>query len=299
MSERYRIKLMGTAPSADKKQVVMFATGLFKVSKEKAEAMLSKPCIVKKNVEKRQALAMKKKLESYGMVAAIIPMDSGASPAPAKSKASASRQSAQQVKSAQEAKPAQRAKPRPQVQASSSSSPKRTEPQTLTDKDLELLGVRPIERQPNHMLRATAAGFVAAIVGAFLWKWIALTFNVEHAMAAVVIGIAIGFVVVAAGGEGMPMAVITVCLVVFSIFLGKYWMYYEGIMTAREALLADETFAALAELGDKLDAMSGQPAKSQFRVAWDNVFSDFGAIDFIFIAVGGVTAFRIVNSDDE
>jgi len=72
---------------------------------------------------------------------------------------------------------------------------------------------------------ALLASGVAAIVGAFLWKFIAVEFDYELGLIAWGIGGAVGFVAAMLGSRGQTAGIICGVLVLLSIFGGKYMAY--------------------------------------------------------------------------
>jgi len=69
------------------------------------------------------------------------------------------------------------------------------------------------------------APFVAALVGALIWKLVATVFSMEWNLVAIAIGAGIGFVANANGARGDHFGVLCAVLLVFSIFAGKFWFY--------------------------------------------------------------------------
>lgn len=79
-------------------------------------------------------------------------------------------------------------------------------------------------------LLSIIVGIVTAILGALLWRVIAVTFNVEIAWVAMLIGGAIGFAVATSGGHGRSTGILCAVLATAAIMLGKYWAI-QGIMS--------------------------------------------------------------------
>jgi len=98
-----------------------------------------------------------------------------------------------------------------------------------------------IEEENDVPIVAIAAAVVAAVVFAFIWKFVAVQFNKEYGLIALAVGGAIGGAAVAFGGRGTVMGGICACLVVGSIFLGKY-MFVSSYM--------EESIAYMEELSD-------------------------------------------------
>lgn len=74
-------------------------------------------------------------------------------------------------------------------------------------------------------MKAVLAAVGAAIVGAFIWKFVAVTFDYELGLIAWGIGGAIGFAAASLGSHGIKAGVVCSLLVVASIGLGKFWAF--------------------------------------------------------------------------
>lgn len=72
---------------------------------------------------------------------------------------------------------------------------------------------------------AIGAAAVAALLGALVWKFIALTFGYEFGLIAWGIGGAVGFAAAIAGSRGVQAGVVCAVLAFGSIVVGKYWAY--------------------------------------------------------------------------
>ncbi len=83
---------------------------------------------------------------------------------------------------------------------------------------------------------------VAALLGALLWKFIAVTFNFELGLIAWLIGGAIGYSAAMAGASGQNTAAVCAILALMAIFGGKYMATSSLISDATAAINnADET----------------------------------------------------------
>jgi hypothetical protein len=99
---------------------------------------------------------------------------------------------------------------------------------------------------------AIAAAAVAALVGAWLWSFVAVTFEYEFGLIAWGIGGAVGFAAASAGSRGMQAGIICAVLAFGSIVAGKYWAYSAIVDQYQEAFTVameadDEMFAYYEE----------------------------------------------------
>ena len=83
---------------------------------------------------------------------------------------------------------------------------------------------------------AIAAAVGAALVGALVWKFIAVTFEYEFGLIAWAIGGAVGIAAASAGSRGMLAGVVCAVLAFGSIGVGKYWAYSAFIDQVQEAI---------------------------------------------------------------
>ncbi len=72
---------------------------------------------------------------------------------------------------------------------------------------------------------AIVAAAVTALVGAWVWKFVGVTFEYELGLIAWGIGGAVGFAAAAMGSHGMQAGIICSVLALGSIVIGKYWTY--------------------------------------------------------------------------
>lgn len=109
--------------------------------------------------------------------------------------------------------------------------------------------VAPKEGSLSPAAIAAAAG--AALLGAFIWRFVAVTFEYEFGLIAWGIGGAVGFAAASAGSRGMQAGIICAVLAFGSIVVGKYWAYsafvdqYQEVFTV--AMEADEEMYAYYE----------------------------------------------------
>ena len=83
---------------------------------------------------------------------------------------------------------------------------------------------------------AIVAAAVAALFGAGIWSFVAVTFEYEFALIAWAIGGAVGFAAASAGSRGMQAGVVCAVLAFGSIVLGKYWAYSAFVDQFQEAI---------------------------------------------------------------
>ncbi|MEO1244152.1 MAG: hypothetical protein AAFX56_00595 [Pseudomonadota bacterium] len=83
---------------------------------------------------------------------------------------------------------------------------------------------------------AIAAAAAAALVGAWLWRFIAVNFGYEFGLIAWAIGGAVGFAAASAGSRGVQAGVVCAVLAFGAIVVGKYWAYGAFVDQFREAI---------------------------------------------------------------
>jgi len=83
---------------------------------------------------------------------------------------------------------------------------------------------------------AIAAAVVAALVGAWVWRFVAVTFEYEFGLIAWGIGGAVGFAAASAGSRGVQAGVVCAVLAFGSIVVGKYWAYDAFVDQFQEAI---------------------------------------------------------------
>ncbi|MEM6819423.1 MAG: hypothetical protein AAF578_11610 [Pseudomonadota bacterium] len=89
------------------------------------------------------------------------------------------------------------------------------------------------------------AALGAAFLGAWLWQWVAVTFEYELGFIAWGIGGAVGAAAAMFGSRGMSSGVICALIVVGSIYAGKYWMY--SSFTEEAQSMIEEVMAEMDE----------------------------------------------------
>ena len=83
---------------------------------------------------------------------------------------------------------------------------------------------------------AIAVAAVVALIGAGVWKFVAVTFEYEYGLIAWAIGGAVGFAAASAGSRGMQAGVVCALLAFGSIVVGKYWTYSAFVDEFQEAI---------------------------------------------------------------
>ena len=90
--------------------------------------------------------------------------------------------------------------------------------------------------------KAIAIGIAVAILGAWLWRFIALTFGFELGLVAWLVGGAIGFCVALSGTRGENVGIACAVLASLAILGGKY-LVATGFQTQIAAVFSEEIFA--------------------------------------------------------
>lgn len=83
---------------------------------------------------------------------------------------------------------------------------------------------------------AIGAAAVAALIGAWLWKFVAVTFEFEFGLIAWGIGGAVGVAAASAGSRGVQAGVVCAVLAFGAIVLGKYWAYSAFVDQFQDAI---------------------------------------------------------------
>ena len=83
---------------------------------------------------------------------------------------------------------------------------------------------------------AIAAAAGAALLGALVWKFVAVAFGYELGLIAWGIGGAVGFAAASAGSRGMQAGVVCAVLAFGSIVVGKYWAYSAFVDEFQQAI---------------------------------------------------------------
>lgn len=253
----------------DPEQVRDSVAALFKIAPEKAELLLRREQIVKKQVDLNIARAYKKRLESIGLAVALrehrpASMETSAPQAPISGAAMSLAPMDIQREPA--------LAPISDTDASASDRldcPKCNAPQPVVNEQCQACGAllrsappglaeRPdgtsrhnaepqvdIVHADEHglMSKSLLAGAGAALLGALVWGFVANTFGYEYGFIAWGIGGLIGFTMVSTGSSGLPAGIAAALFALLAIFGGKY-MAYSGF----EAELAEIVSQSQEEL---------------------------------------------------
>lgn len=137
----------------------------------------------------------------------------------------------------------------------------------------------------NLSLVATVAG--VAVLGAFIWKVIAVTTGYEFSLVAWGIGGAVGYTAKKKGANGEIYGYICGALVLFAILLGKYWTIQDVIqqeINAMANLSQMDEYALLIEQQKELasfymETVDSQEAMLEFMI--DNGYTENYSADAI------------------
>lgn len=226
---------------------------LFKLTPEKAQAIVQKRCILRKNVDLKLAEAYKRKLENIGLHITLREHVSEKSLESATAAAAAETHSPNQpetpVKNIAATPPSPvEVKQEAPLAADEMRCPKCELRQAKAEecKECGIFVQKYLERQyaqenaeSREVERATmepqtyhdepAAGWkiylgalIAAVLGALLWKFIAVSFDREFGIIAWLIGGAIGFAAAVAGARGQNAGLVCGALALVAIMGGKY-----------------------------------------------------------------------------
>lgn len=205
---------------------------LFKLSPEKAAEFLGSKRTLKKDLPHSKAQAYKDKLESIGVVTvlekiaaeadkfgglALEPMEE---PEPQTRKTSG----VSTLGTGLALEPIEQAPTEDSNDAdsASTSAPEKYiagERRTPASDEAQ---AEPIEEPDKLNLPAIGAAAVAALIGAFVWKFIAVAFEYEHSLVAIGIGAAVGYAALAMGSRGQLCGIVCGALALVSILGGKY-----------------------------------------------------------------------------
>ncbi len=118
------------------------------------------------------------------------------------------------------------------------SDPLQAEPVTSVQPDIPASSrtVATATEQDSASIKIFLMPVVAAVLGALLWMFVAVTFNYELGLIAWLIGGAIGFAAVMAGARGQQVAIVCAILTIMAIFGGKYMATVSFISEASAAI---------------------------------------------------------------
>ncbi len=196
-------------------QVVEAFAALVKISPEKAGEIVARGRVIKRELEADAAQRYKKKLESIGVGVVVEPALVLAAESPQPSGLSLEPIAERQAPGAAEEQASEKAVSSPsfgteQRPPEPAGKPEGTEPAQVTASADAL------------SLKAVAAAVVVALLGAWLWKGIALAFEYELGIIAWGIGGAIGMVAAMMGARGQAVGMVCGVLALVAILAGKY-----------------------------------------------------------------------------
>ncbi|WP_020407469.1 hypothetical protein [Hahella ganghwensis] len=257
-SPTYKVVSSGEMnPGFDPDNVIESCAKLFKTTPEKAKALLNKPRVLKKGLDLETARAYVQKLEGIGLVVTVkeqkaepvkAPLTLALEPteeelnapqekpgSPEQSTNTVTCPKCQLVQEMAEqcagcgvylhkvlAASAEPTAPPPDLKTPSRPGANITNSapgKTFTSNDS---ADETSDEPAPFNLKALAAAAGAALLGALLWKFIAVAFGYEFGLIAWLIGGAIGYAAIALGGQGQNMGIACGVLAVAAIFGGKY-----------------------------------------------------------------------------
>ncbi|MCG8314701.1 MAG: hypothetical protein MI976_15950 [Pseudomonadales bacterium] len=231
-------------------QVQRAFADLFKCPLEKAEAVVGKRVTLKKNLDSKAADAYRSRLKAIGLLVHLEeiitePASITLSLEPIGDALDSARANANNVAVPQNASSAPSAtmvcpkcnleQPRAEqcegcgvyihkvmaAQQETTTKDSESKDHTRDDSGSDIAAIT-IETIP---VKALAVAAVVAIVGAFLWKTIAIEFDRELGLIAWLIGGAVGFSAALMGSKGQTAGILCGVLTVFAILGGKYLFY--------------------------------------------------------------------------
>lgn len=205
---------------------------LFKLSPEKAAEFLGSKRTLKKDLPHSKAQAYKDKLESIGVVTVLekIAADTGTFGGLALEPMEEPEPQAHKVSGASTLGTGLALEPIEQppvadskdVSPTSEAAPEKYIAGERRKPAAEEAQAEAIEEPDKLNLTALGAAAVAALIGAFVWKFIAVAFEYEHSLVALGIGAAVGYAALAMGSRGQLCGIVCGVLALVSILGGKY-----------------------------------------------------------------------------
>ena len=252
----------GVVAGFERDQVGQQLVRMFQIDERKADLILSGEKLLKKGMSRQEAETLQEKLRRIGVVAQIRAQD----PPPARLPATGLSLEPMEGEEAQPAA-AEAASPAAARKAATITCPKcgmeqekseqcggcgvyfhklqATADPTTADR-VEDAGAEAVEDEDDWgdslQPKAVLAAAGAALLGALIWKFIAVAFDYELALVAWAIGGGVGIAAAAMGSRGQLAGIVCGVLVVFSIFAGKYM--------AAESFRADLGEMIMAEAAD-------------------------------------------------
>ncbi|MDX1570021.1 MAG: hypothetical protein R3200_06000 [Xanthomonadales bacterium] len=249
-----------TIAGYDRNQVGQDLIRLFRIPQEKVDQILSGEQLLKKGMDRIEAEAFQRKLNEIGVAAVIReqpgpaarlelePME-GEEPVP---EAAAAETPGQEPEDENITCPkCGHEQPKAEQcmgcgvyfhKLQSAAADPGAIPPANSDRDMEDKTAEDDDWSDSLKPKALLAAAGAALLGALVWKFIAVAFDYELAVVAWAIGGGIGIAAAAMGSRGQLAGVVCGLLVVFSIFAGKYM--------AAESFRADLSEMIMAEAAD-------------------------------------------------
>ncbi len=269
-------------------QVEQAFAELFKLPLEKSQRILRKPRTLKKDLEQSAAERMRKKLEAIGLEVSLQPQrqtstgELSLSLVPMEEEVNNTVQSslAATVSSSLscpncEGKVSSMTEPCPHCGVYPHKVLSRSQSPTSKSTPADATEMNDADDTEDWHEGLTAKGLVlgavAALIGAMLWKGIAIAIDYELGLIAWAIGGGIGFVVAFSGSRGQAAAVYCAVMALVAIIGGKY-LFYADLQGNLGELLANSTeeFQVLynEELADAkaLESVSGEEETREFMV---------------------------------
>ena len=227
---------------------------LFKCSEAKAKTVVGKRVTLKKNLDISKATAYQRHLQgiglqvhleevkpqSQGIVLSLEPLEQDQSSAPKVSGPPNTREQRTQEQNSRDMQSATMICPKCNLEQKRADQCEgcgvyihkvlaaREEPLSTAEKDTpesEEDSASAVFVSDGISPKAIGAAAVVAVLGAFLWKFIAMEFDRELGLIAWLIGGAVGFAAASLGSRGQPAGILCGVLTVLAILGGKYLFY--------------------------------------------------------------------------
>lgn len=295
MTQKYNLILIGKKNEVAADKATGILAKIFKTSPEKAAALLNKPTIIKKNIEKNTAEHDQKKLDALGLktvVKAVVKAAAEQTPAPQPESASSGLSLVPEETPPKAPEKAPSPLLEETVQTATASDDTSTmPPDEITNEDeYDEDDETPMEKTTFLQRRlidditglSVIVGVVTAVLGALLWRLIAVSFHMEIAWVAILIGAAIGFAVATSGGYGRSTGILCAVLAVIAILLGKYWAVQGVISNTMDELRVafQSEFVSMQEKAGRYSSnMSNEEFITLFQsFSADSQFSDLAEV---------------------
>lgn len=252
MDSTYQFRVISTGKIAsgfDPSVVQEKLTSVLKLKPEQARVFFDQPRVVKRQISKEAGEKLCLQLAKLGILAVTRPMEPAAPTKPVIQLA----ENAADLAIVEDAPPPAPATPAPEGTGSTfeplmpvSANAKVSGVQGARDQTLST-PTRTKEPQGSLSIPGIGAAIVAALVGAWVWKFIGVTFGYELGLIAWGIGGGIGFAAAALGSRGVTSGVICALLVVVALVLGKLWTY-QGFADQMQTVIAEASVEEREEM---------------------------------------------------